>query len=62
MSGETVVGTLMQQTGGTLGDRWFWSITCVLTGDTPITGHGATREEAQSKFAEAWRAWLRRTG
>jgi hypothetical protein len=27
MSGETVVGTLMQQTGGTLGDGWFWSIT-----------------------------------
>ena len=50
MSGETVVGTLMQQTGGTLGDRWFWSITCVLTEDTPMTGHGETREEAQAQL------------
>jgi hypothetical protein len=30
MSGESVVGSLTRQTGGTAGDRWFWSITCVL--------------------------------
>src|SRR5262245_29386926 len=30
MSGETVVGSLKRQTGGTAGDRWFWSITWVL--------------------------------
>jgi len=37
MSGKTVVGTLIRQAGATLGDRWFWSITCVLTEDTPTT-------------------------
>jgi len=30
------------------GDRWFWSITCVLTEDTPMTGHAPTREEAKA--------------
>ena len=45
--------TLMQQTGGTLGDRWFWSITCVLTEATPMIGYGETREEAQAQFAAA---------
>jgi len=29
MSGDTVIGSLKKQTGGTLGDRWAWSITCV---------------------------------
>src|SRR5262245_52208109 len=30
MSGDTVVRSLMRQTGGTAGDRWFWSIACIL--------------------------------
>ena len=47
MSGETVVGTMMRQVGGTLGDCWFWPITCVLTDDTPMTGR-PTHEEAQA--------------
>jgi hypothetical protein len=50
MSGETCVGTLVRQTGGALGDRWFWSITCVLTEDTPMTGHGETQEKAQAQL------------
>jgi hypothetical protein len=29
-SGETVVGSHMKGTGGTIGDRCFWSITCIL--------------------------------
>jgi hypothetical protein len=27
--GQTVVGSLKKATGGTVGDRWSWSITCV---------------------------------
>jgi hypothetical protein len=63
LSGETVVGSLMRQTGGTVGDRWFWSITCVLIDpeESPRIGWATTREEAQQQFAEAWRAWLVRT-
>jgi hypothetical protein len=61
MSGETVVGTLMRQVGGSLGDRWFWSITYVLTEVTPMTGHAPTREEAQAQFAKAWRERQKRT-
>ena len=34
VSGVSVVGTMMRHVGGTLGDCWFWSITCVLTDDT----------------------------
>jgi hypothetical protein len=30
LSSESFVGSLMRQTGGTAGDRWFWSTTCVL--------------------------------
>jgi hypothetical protein len=52
----------MQHTGGRLGDPWFWSITGVLTGHTPITGHAPTREEVQAQCAEAWRAWLKKVG
>jgi hypothetical protein len=58
MSGETVVGTMMRQVGGTLCD---WSIT-LLTEDTPMTGHAPRREGAQAQFVEARRAWLNRTG
>ena len=40
MSGDTVIGSLKKQTGGTLGDRWAWSITCVLPdpGESPPNG------------------------
>jgi hypothetical protein len=62
MSGETCVGTLVRQVGGTLGDRWFRSITCVLTETTARIGYAETREEAQTQLAEAWRDWLKRTG
>ena len=64
MSGDTVIGSLKKQTGGTLGDRWAWSITCVPPDPGQSSGNGwaATREEAQQQFAEAWRAWLARTG
>jgi hypothetical protein len=43
MSGETVIGSLKKQTGGTLGDRWAWSITCVLPdpGESPRNGWAA---------------------
>jgi hypothetical protein len=63
LSGETVVGSLKRQTGGTAGDRWFWSITCVLIDpeESPRIGWSTTREEAQQQFADAWRAWLART-
>jgi hypothetical protein len=63
LSGETVVGSLMRQTGGTVGDRWFWSITCVLIDpeESQRIGWATTREQAQQQFAEAWRAWLART-
>jgi len=62
--GETVIGSLKRQTGGTFGDRWSWSITCVLTDpdEGPNIGWTATREEAQQHLAEAWRAWLAKTG
>jgi len=30
VSGDTVVGSLRKQIGGTTGERWSWSITCVL--------------------------------
>jgi hypothetical protein len=30
VSGHTVVGSLKKQIGGTTGERWSWSITCVL--------------------------------
>jgi hypothetical protein len=63
MSGDTVVGSLKKATGGTVGDRWAWSITCVLIdpGESPRIGWAPTREEAQQQFAKAWRAWLVRT-
>jgi hypothetical protein len=48
MSGETCVGTLVRQTGGVLGNRWFWSITCVLTETTPMIGYAETGEKAQA--------------
>jgi hypothetical protein len=40
MSGETVVGSLKKATGGKVGDRWAWSITCVLidAGESPRIG------------------------
>jgi hypothetical protein len=56
ISGETCVGTLVRQVGGTLGN---WSITCETT---PMIGYAETREEAQAQFAEAWRAWLKNAG
>jgi hypothetical protein len=64
ISGETVIGWLKKRIGGTLGDRWAWSITCVLPdpGESSRNGWAATRDEAQQHFAEAWRAWLARTG
>jgi hypothetical protein len=64
MSGETVVGSLIRQTGGTAGNRWFWSITCVLIDpeESPRIGWATTRDEGQQQFAEAWRAWLGRAG
>jgi hypothetical protein len=45
---RTVVGSLMRQTGGTAGDRWSWSITCVLIDpeESPRIGWATTREEA----------------
>ena len=47
MSGETVIGSLKKQTGGTIGDRWAWSITCVLPdprrGPAQWTGHDPGR-------------------
>jgi hypothetical protein len=63
ISGTTVVGSLKKQIGGTTGDRWSWSITCVLVDphESPRIGWAATREEAQQQLAEAWRAWLART-
>jgi hypothetical protein len=62
MSSATVVGSLKRQTGGTVGDRWLWSITCVLIDpeESPRIGWATTRDEAQPQFAEAWRAWLAR--
>lgn len=30
LSGRTVIGSLRKETGGKFGDRWAWSITCVL--------------------------------
>ena len=30
VSGDTVVGSLRKQISGTTGERWSWSITCVL--------------------------------
>ena len=64
LSGETVVGSLKRTVGGTTGERWSWSITCVLIDphESPKIGWAATREEAQQQLAEAWRAWLARTG
>jgi hypothetical protein len=58
MSGGTVVGSLKRQTGDTAGDRWFWSINCVLIDpeESPRVGWATTRDEAQQQFAEAWRA------
>jgi hypothetical protein len=58
-----VVGSLKKQTGGTTGDRWSWSITCVLVDpdESPRVGWTATREEAQQQLAQAWRTWLART-
>jgi hypothetical protein len=50
MSGETVVGSLQKITGGTIGERWSWSVTCVID-DEPIAGTAARREEAQAQFA-----------
>jgi hypothetical protein len=40
VSGDTVIGSLKKLTGGTLGDRWAWSITCVLLdpGESPRNG------------------------
>jgi len=52
MSGETCVGTLVPQVGGT-------SRPLVLVDhlradrDHPMIGYGETREEAQAQFAEA---------
>jgi hypothetical protein len=64
ISGETVLGSLKKETGGTVGDRWRWSITCVLIdpNESPHIGWATTREEAQQQLAEAWRTWLARTG
>jgi len=64
VSGNTVIGSLKKQTGGTVGERWSWSITCVLIDpdESPNIGWSVTREEAQHQLAEAWRAWLARTG
>ena len=64
MSGDTLIGLLKKQTGGTISDRWAWSITCVLSdpGESPRNGWAATRDEAQQQLADAWRAWLARTG
>jgi len=52
-----------KETGGTAGDRWRWSITCVLIDpdEGPRIGWTATREEAQQQLAGAWRAWLTKT-
>ena len=63
VSGHTVVGSLKKQIGGTTGERWSWSITCVLVDadESPRIGWAATREEAQQQLAEAWRTWLMRT-
>lgn len=63
LSGETVIGSLRKETGGTLGDRWSWSITAVLVDphESPRIGWAETRDEAQQQFAEAWRTWLART-
>ena len=49
--------------GGTTGERWSWSITCVLVDphESPRIGWTGTREEAQQQLAEAWRTWLKRT-
>jgi hypothetical protein len=54
LSGKTVGGSLVRQTAGMTGDRWFWSITCVLTDpeEPPRIGWATTREEAQQQFAE----------
>jgi len=63
VSGHTVVGSLKKQIGGTSGERWSWSISCVLIDpdESPRIGWAATREEAQRQLAEAWRTWLKRT-
>jgi hypothetical protein len=63
VSGQTVVGSLKKQIGGTTGERWSWSITCVLVDphESPRIGWTGTREEAQQQLAEAWRTWLKRT-
>jgi len=63
VSGRTVVGSLKKQIGGTTGERWSWSITCVLVDpdESPRIGCAATREGAQQQLAEAWRTWLKRT-
>src|SRR5262245_41103839 len=63
VSGRTVVGSLKKQIGGTTGERWSWSITCVLVdpNESPRIGCAATREGAQQQLAEAWRTWLKRT-
>ena len=49
VSGHTVVGSLKKQIGGTTGERWSWSITCVLIDpdESPRIGGAASREEAQ---------------
>jgi hypothetical protein len=63
LSGHTVVGSLKKQIGGTTGERWSWSITCVLVdpNECPRIGWAATRVGAQQQLAEAWRTWLART-
>ena len=63
LSGDTVIASLKKETGGTAGDRWRWSITCVLIDpdESPRIGWTATREEAQQQLAGAWRAWLTKT-
>ena len=64
VSGDTVVGSLKKTIGGTTGQRWSWSITCVLIDpdESPRIGWAETREDAQRQLADAWRTWLTRTG
>ena len=35
--------------------RWFWSVTAIVPAIPNVTnGHAGTREEAMTKFREAW--------
>ena len=44
------------------GERWRWSIAGDFIKAMPSAGFTETLEDAKREFAEAWRAWLAKTG